>query len=328
MVFGADSSQLAYIGGEHGSQVELERIMSAKILESTRQVVVLDANPPHLRLFDWNGSHLRSFANRGSGPGEVETPVAFGTIGDSLILVGELSGRYTLFSTSGAFLRTVRYPLLLPMGIGEACGNWIIYTPRAIRELAPGDSRSPWDGNMYWLHTLTPELAEISKGVYLTDSRDRRATMRWGGLSGLSANSSGGLIHHTHGSIPRLFQWRCNGHPFALEEIARLPNPHSHNEEVDEHDLNMMRVTPGEKHFFGASRLLEGHLFAEGVVQSGGRVLTSLHRGLPAGTSGLQLARSWVLHDGIPGVGVLFQDTEGAPRLILIAENEITSRLR
>ena len=72
-----------------------------------RRVYVLEASAMEVRVFDPSGRHVGSFGRRGSGPGEFKQPIAL-TWGpaDQLWVVDPGNARYSVFDTSGAFVRS------------------------------------------------------------------------------------------------------------------------------------------------------------------------------------------------------------------------------
>ncbi len=66
----------------------------------------MNSRAPDLRIFSGTGQHLRTFGNRGEGPGEFNSPVLMGTLpGDTLVVVDRLLRRLYLFDPDQGFVR-------------------------------------------------------------------------------------------------------------------------------------------------------------------------------------------------------------------------------
>ncbi|HTE18017.1 MAG TPA: hypothetical protein VK689_06515, partial [Armatimonadota bacterium] len=62
-------------------------VLAARITPSGAHVVVLDAVPPFVKVFDRSGRLRSAFLMQGGGPSESVGPSAIGVAGDSAILV-------------------------------------------------------------------------------------------------------------------------------------------------------------------------------------------------------------------------------------------------
>ena len=67
-------------------------------------VYVVDATPPHIRVFDQDGTALRTFGTKGRGPGEFQAVRAAGFVGDTLWLTDPNQRRTTFFTPSGGVI--------------------------------------------------------------------------------------------------------------------------------------------------------------------------------------------------------------------------------
>lgn len=94
-------------------------------------VFVLDQMNRTVRVFDRQGTPLRTFGARGGGPGELEQPtaLAWGPDGD-LWVVDPGNSRYTVFDTNGGLVGTYRSPdpnVFRPMDVGFSAEG-LLYT--------------------------------------------------------------------------------------------------------------------------------------------------------------------------------------------------------
>lgn len=71
------------------------------------EMVVLEAQAHELRFFDARGRHLRTVGRKGRGPGEFERPNGVLRAPDGTLWVNDVTRRLTVFSDTGALLRTL-----------------------------------------------------------------------------------------------------------------------------------------------------------------------------------------------------------------------------
>lgn len=76
---------------------------------------VLDRAAGEVRVFDRNGSHVRTLGRRGEGPGEFRSPLRVWQRGDSLVVFDWNGGRITLLPMDGSTPRIVT-----PVGLARA----------------------------------------------------------------------------------------------------------------------------------------------------------------------------------------------------------------
>lgn len=110
------------IGTLGGPEEESFTRVADAVLGPDGTVFVIDASPPHVRVFDRNGDFVRMFGRRGRGPGELTRPTNAEWL-DSTLLVRH-SGTVTEFRPDGEFVRLWRPPIsgiaaLVPVGEGE-----------------------------------------------------------------------------------------------------------------------------------------------------------------------------------------------------------------
>ncbi len=71
------------------------------------RLVVGDAESPRVRVLRRDGSLLTSFASNGGGPGETAQVAGLAVRGDSVFVSDALSGRVSVFTDDGAFVRAI-----------------------------------------------------------------------------------------------------------------------------------------------------------------------------------------------------------------------------
>ena len=102
-------------------QAPFGRIADLEI-DGDGSVFVLDALNRTVRVFDGEGAELRTFGQRGRGPGELEEPAGlFWGSGGNLWVVDPGNGRFTVFEPEGGLVDTYRAsgpPLADPTAVG------------------------------------------------------------------------------------------------------------------------------------------------------------------------------------------------------------------
>lgn len=98
------------IGGLDGPH---EMLFSGPLMSTSvgpqGQIFVLDFVSDDIKVFDRNGEALRRLGGTGSGPGELNSPVAMGWDSrDRLWVANGFDGRYTVFDSSGTVITTTR----------------------------------------------------------------------------------------------------------------------------------------------------------------------------------------------------------------------------
>lgn len=155
-------------------------------------VFVIDASPPHVRVFDRNGDFVRMFGRRGRGPGELTRPTNAQWLDSTLVV--RHSGTVTEFRPDGEFVRLWRPPiegwimavvpvgddahLVLKGGVGRRSGidqvqELFLVDGRGIESLASGVSGTVFhraQGSRGALVTGicgTLSLSYLGRGVFL-----------------------------------------------------------------------------------------------------------------------------------------------------------------
>lgn len=109
-------------GRDGGSPLSLlHRVVDGAFLND--EVVILDASPPWVRVFDRSGNFSRSMVESGQGPGEAESPMMLATTALNHLLVHDQRGivRVDAAGTFQSFIpRTAGY---MSRGTVQACGD-------------------------------------------------------------------------------------------------------------------------------------------------------------------------------------------------------------
>jgi DNA-binding beta-propeller fold protein YncE len=99
-----------------------------------RQIYVSDTGNSKIRVFDYNGNHLRSFGENGTKPGELSFPYGIGVTGEGQILVADMyNGNISVFTPNGSFLHYFGTPLDIKSPAGLAVADGRVYVTDVAR---------------------------------------------------------------------------------------------------------------------------------------------------------------------------------------------------
>jgi len=90
------------------------------------EIFVLDAMADRIRVYDWEGEHLRSWGREGEGPGEFDSPAALAVQRDTIAVADAWS--LHVFARDGSHLRSFRQspvvPVTFPVALYGRPGGW------------------------------------------------------------------------------------------------------------------------------------------------------------------------------------------------------------
>ena len=116
------------IGSLDGDGPDVLGQVRAVLVDGAGRIYALETQAQEIRVFDHDGSHVRTFGRRGSGPGEIRNGagMAWDTMG-RLWISDPQNGRLSAFDTSGQYVGAVRRPggfMMFPWPGGfDADGN-------------------------------------------------------------------------------------------------------------------------------------------------------------------------------------------------------------
>jgi len=119
------------IGREGDPRFEFSRVSGVALLPDGG-VVVADAGPQELRVYDADGTYLRTFGGAGDGPGEFGMLSAIETRGDSILAMGQAfraPARFQIFDAERGY---VDGTVLLPPGEPSGVAPRAIVSPTAL----------------------------------------------------------------------------------------------------------------------------------------------------------------------------------------------------
>lgn len=297
-------------------------IEAARLTETGRYIVVLDAFPPFIRIRDSNGVQIRSFGDEGRGPGELRRPYSLAVQGDSVIAVLNANG-VVEFSFDGELVGSAPPLPLYGMGITADCGGgWLVFGPRHIGGSDP-------DGNP-WILRL-PRLASMKEpaAAATVAFRDTVFPARFTRRGTTQAASGGGRFAFLRIAPERqLLVGDCasgevrqvdHGLEYAGEDVREMgPADAAGGRSM------RMRMHPGPRHqgmgILSEGVLLARHAWFEPDLPT---VLTLVGR---ADSAAVDVEEGVVvLQDGKPGVGALFSTNAPWPRLVFVPESVLVS---
>ena len=278
-------------------------IRDAQFTPDGRFIVVLDASPPFVRVFNPDGSLETAFVPHGEGPGEAERPEALAVSNDRILVLEP--GRASVLTFDGELIED-RAISFWPTSAARGCGDDF---------LAYG--AGPYnDGNIDWLRsfrTLDETPAAVLRGASPAElsAYRRRAT---GGSSRLARAGTSVILHHDARDPPETLTLACPGNrTFSVDTVPELEQP----------------VVGRERSFTGgAARQLQlgTYLFTGAAILDQTPILSAWEIGesgtrfIPArGRSPAYYTSSRVaLLDAQPGHGVLLEANTPVRHIILV----------
>jgi hypothetical protein len=295
------------LDGSAPDRAALGHVVSARVTDGGRHVVVLDFVSPFVKVFDGGGRFQAAFLEKGGGPGEARQPSALAVAGDSLVLVADGTQGLSLFDLAGGVRGHARVSGLLPLAAASACpGEWLLYGPRMER-----GSRlvATWLHRVRFVGTDSVEVRSM-----LPDSLPGR--LPTGLAYGLVADGDGAVVRHTLGTRPRLLRLSCaGGEPRLLHEGEPLG---TRGESPGGKRTVQTSLAPGMRAPGGVAAVEGGVVFAEKVYVDAGRSRLDLTLLGAGGERTLSLDGDYVLQDSRPGVGVLIGTSEPFPQVFLV----------
>lgn len=317
--FMAPAQRLLSIGGAAADTVTgsaLGIVLAARITPSGEHIVVLDAVPPFVKVFERSGRLRAAFLGQGGGPSESVGPSALAVSGDSTILVADVAGGLSTFDFDGNVRSRIPSLGLVALAATEACEDWMLYGPR----FAAGTA-----GEARWLHRLPMTAADAGAlESFVADSLAARA-LGVGKPYGFVSTAGGAVVRHDLGNTPSLIDWSCATRtaqvaPLPSAAVGKRPPPLTKTEQG-----LMARVEPGMASPVGLAALTGGHLVANRETARDQTVRTVLHLVRAGQTAGVQVPGDYVIRDARPGVGVLIGTPDPVPQLFLLRESAIES---
>ncbi len=153
------------IGDEEGEEFIFSQTRSVQVDEE-ENIYVLDTKEVCVKVFDKNGKHLRTFGERGQGPGELQYPSRMHLVAGKEILIYDAgNARLSFFSLHGKCLREISTgKYLFQRTIPDSKGNIItelnIFGDKYITEI------KKFDPNLNPIITIEAiEMGEIKPNV-------------------------------------------------------------------------------------------------------------------------------------------------------------------
>jgi hypothetical protein len=273
-------------------------VVAARLTEGARHVVVLDAAPPFVKVFDHGGGLHAAFVRKGAGPGELEAPAALATSGDTAILVADAKGGLSVFDLEGRLKRHTRPLGIVPLAAAAGCdGGWVLYGP------AVGGGTTP-----AWVHDVRLEDGGASVRSALRDSLPSQG-IGIGLAYGLLSDGRSVLVRHDAGNA--VYARGCGAPAATL--VFRTARQRMGREITSGERTQVTRAGSGTRALAGMAEVAGGVLLAD-VFAGGGTELVLHRRGA---TDSRRIDGAWFLRDSGP-LGVLVSTDDPEPRLFVL----------
>jgi len=95
------------IGAAEGREEYMFSQIRSIAVDDVGRIYVLDSREAQVKVFDQNGTYVRSIGKRGQGPGEFTRPFSISITGQNELVVDDFTSRLALFSLEGEFKRNI-----------------------------------------------------------------------------------------------------------------------------------------------------------------------------------------------------------------------------
>jgi len=95
------------IGEAEGSEEYMFSQIRSMVVDDAGRIYVLDWKEIHVKVFDHNGTYIRTIGKKGQGPGEFITPLSISITGQNELVVEDFNSRLAFFSLEGKFKKNL-----------------------------------------------------------------------------------------------------------------------------------------------------------------------------------------------------------------------------
>jgi hypothetical protein len=300
-----------------GGAPSLRFVVAARMTADGARLVVLGPEPPFVHVLGRDGRPLAAFGSRGAGADGLEAPVALAVSDADEVLVADAAGPAVVFALDGSVRGRIADTGVLPMAAAAPCaGQWLVYGPR--RGAAAGVETE-------WLHRLGGAPASAVAATRALADRAPSGTIGLGRPFGLVAGSGAAVLRHDEGAVPALVTWRCGSASPSVAPLEYGGRASDAGASAAPHAPGgiAVRVPPGARAPSGVAAVTGGVVLADMAPGQHPRTELTLLRG--GARTRVEVGGAYVLRDSRPGVGVLLQTMDPAPRLFLVGEKELLS---
>lgn len=111
-------------------------------VDDAGNIYVLDTKAAHIKVFDENGTFIKTIGKKGEGPGEAERPRFLQiTLQEEIMLCDTSSGRILFFDLGGKFLRKIsiaKFTMFMNPKrdlSGNTVGSYVVFSDQPVQEL-------------------------------------------------------------------------------------------------------------------------------------------------------------------------------------------------
>lgn len=287
-------------------------VVAGRVTPSGNHVVLLDAQPPFIKVFRRSGELRSAFLPRGGGPVESRGLLAIAVSGDSLVLTVDIKGRLRTFDLDGRLRQHIpNFPIPVIAATSACDGEWLMYGPR----------RTP-AGTVQWLHRLA--IGSGTDAVVSMVEAPPAGDGVWPApADGMAVTRDGAVVGHNAGGAPAVIRHACGASEGLLAETERSPEKGM----VPRRSGNAMMtsVGPGARMRGGIAVAGSRIVVSELVNADGGDGEHSDFHVVGTRLPGRRVPGHVVLLDSRPGTGVLLRTDEEDGRVFLLSERDFLS---
>jgi len=142
------------IGEVEGREEYMFTGIRSIVVDDAGRIFVLDRREPYVRVFDQNGTYIRTIGKRGQGPGEFTMPLSISITRQNELVVDDFRSRLAFFSLEGEFKKNLQVATIGLLRIDiDSEGN--LYGINIVREEEnPRYELKKFDSDLNYLHSL------------------------------------------------------------------------------------------------------------------------------------------------------------------------------
>lgn len=142
------------IGEAEGREEYMFSSIRSMAVDDERRIYVLDRKEIHVKVFDQNGTYIRTIGKKGQGPGEFTTPLSVSITRQNELVVDDFRSRLVFFSLDGEFKKNLKVATIGLLRINMDSEGNLFGLAIVEEEENPRYELKKFDSELNYLHSL------------------------------------------------------------------------------------------------------------------------------------------------------------------------------
>ena len=142
------------IGEVEGREEYMFTGIRSMVVDDAGRIYVLDRREPHVKVFDQNGTYIRTIGRRGQGPGEFTMPLSISITRQNEFVVDDFRSRLVFFSLEGEFKKNLLVAKIGLLRIDLDSEGNLVGVVIVSEEENPRYELKKFDSELNYLHSL------------------------------------------------------------------------------------------------------------------------------------------------------------------------------